>query len=291
MRTIPIVRWIANAAARLAGSHGAVTQVARDTGCSRQCVYDHARKVNAAVEAEYGDGPTRAELLREIELLRRENTQLWDWLYSSTDFPLSKQQEFAATGVAMGLSHTQVRDLMVIVQGPRDSASRSTIHRWVQAAGNGAGHVLDVLDRSSRERVVAGCLDEIFFHGRPVLVGVEPHSMAWFLGKRADNHQGPTWFAELLPWSSLSYVTTDAGTGLKAGIAQLQRERRDTDQVPLIKALDVFHTKQAAQKALNVMWTRVERAWHLSVGKILEVKSAIPERGRRGWQENSPRRA
>ena len=28
-------------------------------GCSRQCVYDHAHKVLAAVEAEHGGGPTR----------------------------------------------------------------------------------------------------------------------------------------------------------------------------------------------------------------------------------------
>jgi len=51
MRTISCVRWIANAAARLAGPHGAVTRQAKEAGCSRQSVYDHAEKVKAAVEA------------------------------------------------------------------------------------------------------------------------------------------------------------------------------------------------------------------------------------------------
>ena len=44
MCTIPFVGWIANAAARLVGPHGAVTEQAQKSGCSRQSVYDHARK-------------------------------------------------------------------------------------------------------------------------------------------------------------------------------------------------------------------------------------------------------
>ena len=35
MCKIPLSRWIANAAARLAGSHGAVTHQAREADCSR----------------------------------------------------------------------------------------------------------------------------------------------------------------------------------------------------------------------------------------------------------------
>ena len=64
MRTIPFVRWIANAAACLAGPHGAVTEQAQQSGCSRQCVYDHAQKVLAAVEAQHSGGPTREELIQ-----------------------------------------------------------------------------------------------------------------------------------------------------------------------------------------------------------------------------------
>jgi alkanesulfonate monooxygenase SsuD/methylene tetrahydromethanopterin reductase-like flavin-dependent oxidoreductase (luciferase family) len=49
MFKIPVVIWIANAAARLAGTHGDVTQQAEVAGCSRQTVYDHAQKVQAAM--------------------------------------------------------------------------------------------------------------------------------------------------------------------------------------------------------------------------------------------------
>ena len=152
--------------------------------------------------------------------------------------------------------------------------SRSTIHRWGQAAGKAAGVVLKQLDHSCQTLVLVGCLDEIFFHGRPVLVGVEPRSMVWFLGKKAGNCQGSTWFAELQPWTSLDYVTSDAGTGLQAGIAQMQQHRRETKQVPLEKGLDVFHTKQEAQRVLRTIWNRVERVWEQAEAATRAVEQA-----------------
>src|SRR4051812_15906043 len=93
---VSVATWIANAAARLTGSHGAVTHQAEVADCSRQTVYDHAQKVRAAVEAEHQGGPTRAELLQQNEHLRRENAQLWDWLAQTIEFPVSLQQEFTA---------------------------------------------------------------------------------------------------------------------------------------------------------------------------------------------------
>ena len=80
MLKIPIVLWIANAAARLTGGYGDVTQQAQTAACSRQTVYDHARKVHAAVEAEHDGGPTRTELVQDNQRLRHENAQLWAWL-------------------------------------------------------------------------------------------------------------------------------------------------------------------------------------------------------------------
>ena len=104
MRTIPFGRWIANAAAGLTGLYGAVTEQAQETGCSRQSVYDHTQKVEAAVEAEHSGGPTREELFGENEALRQENAQLWDWLFQTIEFPLLKQQKFTVVALAMGLA-------------------------------------------------------------------------------------------------------------------------------------------------------------------------------------------
>ena len=213
--------------------------------------------------------------MEENEARRQENTQLWDWLSQTIEFPLAKQQEFAVTAVAMGLSHSQVRVLLAILLGAKAAPSRSTIHRWVKAAGIAAGVVLKQLDRSCQTLVLVGCLDEIFFHRQPVLVGVEPHSMVWFLGKKADNHQGSTWSGELRPWTSLRYVTSDAGAGFKAGIAQMQQHQRQPTKFLWNKGLDVFHTKREAQRVLNIMWQRVERCWERA-----EVASRAVEKKR-----------
>src|SRR5262249_31992945 len=154
MRTIPIVTWIANAAARLLGPHGAVTAQAQQTGCSRQCVYDHARKVLATVEAQHGGRPNREPLIQENEALRRENAQLWDWLFQTIEFPQVKQQEFAVTALAMGLSLNQTTALLAILLGVAAAPRRSTVHRWVQAAGRAAGALLQRLDQAAKSLVL-----------------------------------------------------------------------------------------------------------------------------------------
>jgi hypothetical protein len=132
MRTIPFVGWIANAAARLAGTHGTVTATAHQTGCSRQSVYDHAQKVLAAVQAEHGTGPTREELIQQNDVLRRENAQLWDWLFQTIEFPPAQPQQFAVTAWAMGLSLNQILALLAILLGRAACPGRSTVHRWVK---------------------------------------------------------------------------------------------------------------------------------------------------------------
>jgi len=283
MRTLSFGQWIANATAGLMGSYGAVTEQAKQTGCSRQCVYDHTQKVVDAVAAHHSGGPTLEEVLRENEALRRENAELWNWLFQMIEFPLLSQQKFTVVALGMGLSLNQTLVLLVILLGARAAPSRSTIHRWGQAAGAAAGVVLKRLDGACRVLVLVGCLDEIFLRRRPVLVGVEPMSMVWFLGKMAANHQGSTWFAELQPWSSLRYVTSDAGSGLKVGIARMQQHQRETNQVPLEKGLDVFHTKREAQRALNIVWRRVERAWERADAADRALKQAR-------WQGRSERK-
>jgi len=274
MRTIPLTRWIANAAARFTGPHGAVTEQAQQTGCSRQCAYDHAQKVMDAVEARHSGGPTRERLIQENEALSRENAQLWDWLCQTIEFPSAKQQEFAVTALAMGMSLNQTLVLLAILLGAAAAPGRSTVHRWVQAAGSAAGAVLPRLDRAARPLILVGCLDEIFFRRRPVLVGVEPTSMVWFLGTKALDRTGSTWFAALQPWAALGYVISDAGTGLQAGIERMQEHRRQADGAPLEKGLDVFHTKQEARRVLRALWSRVERTWELAEAARRAVEAA-----------------
>ena len=261
MLKIPLVTWIANAAACLTGIYGDVTRQVGLADCSRQTIYDHARKVQAAVEDAHAGGPTRATLIAENQQLRQENARLWDWLAQTIEFPPDKQREFSVTAAAMGLSLNQVLALLALVLGTQACPSRSTLHRWIKAAGLMAGRVLKSLDTKCQALVLVGCLDEIFFHGRPVLVGVEPASMAWFLGQKTDDRSGATWAKALRDWGALSYVTADAGTGLRAGIAAVQQERQKDGKPSLENGLDVFHTTYEARRVLRSSWDRVEHRW------------------------------
>src|SRR5271157_3630 len=56
--------------------------------------------------------------------------------------------------------------------------------RFAQILGKVVGH------DECKALVLVGCLDEIFFHGCAVLVGVEPASMVWFLGKKVGKLRG-----------------------------------------------------------------------------------------------------
>jgi hypothetical protein len=294
MRNIPFVRWIANAAARFSGIHGAVAAQARRADCSRQAIYDQARKVHAAVEAEHSGDPPREPLLREIEALRRENTELWKWVDRAVEFPQVKQQEFSALGRSMGLSLNQISDLLIVVLGAKQAPARSSIERWVQAAGEAAGRVLKRLDAQCKALVLVACLDEIFFHGRPVLVGVEPHSMVWFLGQKAVSLTGSAWAESLQAWDALQYVVADAGRPLQAGISRVQAQRVQDNQAPLASGRDVFHTKHEARKALTSDWNRVERdceAFDQAEAQVRKDQrqgiNAVPAamRARRAWNK------
>src|SRR4051794_23664271 len=136
---IPLASWIANAAVGLTGLYGDVTRQAQVADCSRQTIYDHAHKVQAAVVDAHDGGPTRATLIAQVHQLRLENARLWDWLAQTIEFPADKQHEFSVTAAAMGLSLNQVLVLLALILGQQACPGRSTLHRWIKLAGVAAG--------------------------------------------------------------------------------------------------------------------------------------------------------
>jgi hypothetical protein len=262
MSRLSVVTWIGNAAAVLGRRRGSVTSRTREVGCSRQAAYDHAQRVEQAVSDDQQGGPARSDLLRLLAELRAENRQLWQALEDAIDLPVAKQQHFATLAAALGLSLNQTERLFEVLLPPAACPSRATLGRWVEAAALRAGRVLQTLDETCQARVTELCLDEIYCHRQPVLVGVEPHSMAWMLGRRARNCTGETWQQTLHPWTHLESVVADAGTGLQAGVEKFRQQRSHTaDGQPLEVGLDLFHTKQEAQRVLRVLWAPLEQAW------------------------------
>ncbi len=245
----------------MTGISGDVTRQAEIADWSRPTISDPAQEVQVAVEDALDGGPTRAELIEGNRHLRQEDAQLWDWLAQTIDFPPSKQRESSVTATAMGLSLNQVLVLLALILGEQACPGRSTPHRGIKAATPAAGRVLKSFDARCRAWVPVGCLDEISFHGRPVLVGVAPASMTWSLGQKAHDRSGTTWAKAVHDGTALEFVTADAGTGLQAGIAMVPHQRREQEQAPSENGPDVFHTTREARRVFRLRWTHGERSW------------------------------
>jgi hypothetical protein len=258
---LSILTWIANAAAVFGGRRGAVTTQTQQAGCSRQAAYNHAQRVQQAVADAHTGGPTREQLLQEVQQLREENRQLWDALEETIDFPKARQQCFAVTAAAMGISDRQITALLTLLLAAR-APSRATVGRWVLSWAQRAGRLLQQLDGRCHALVHTVCLDEIFCHRQPVLVGVEPHSFACVLAQRAPDRSGATWAQALRPWTQLRRVVADAGNGLHKGLALYQQQRATAGPpLPLEERLDLFHTCQESQRAWRQVWGAAEGVW------------------------------
>lgn len=256
MARLSAFAWIGNAAAVLFGNWGSVTEQANKAGCSRQTVYTHAQLVQEAVAEAQAGGPSRAELQQENQKLCEENKILWELLDGCIEFGEDKQQRFTATAAGMGLSLLQILALLRILLPKKSCPSRATLGRWVQSAGKRAGKLLETLDKLCQPIVVVLALDELFVRRQPILVAVEPHSMAWVVGVKSEKRDGPAWLKVLQPWQKLKRVVSDAGSGLQAAIRALQQTN-----VELEAGLDVFHSKYEASRVLRVKWSKVESLW------------------------------
>jgi hypothetical protein len=110
--------------------------------------------------------------------------------------------------------------------------------------------------------VVTLCLDEIFCHQRPILVGVEPHRLTWVIGVAAANRAGPTWCQAVAAWPHVTYVAADGGTGLHRGLELAYQQRQQAGPpLPLAVNLDNFHIQQEGHRAVRAEWQEAERRW------------------------------
>ena len=165
MFKLPIRTWVRNAAAVFSGKHGSVTQQAEESQCSRETVYEHARKVEERLEQAARDESRIAEQDGEIERLQRRVSQLESAAQNQPILDPLKQHELATTACAMGLSLRQTEDLFKIVLPPGEAPDHSTIGRWVEKQSKRAGEILGTLDAACVGHVQTLAIDEIFFGG------------------------------------------------------------------------------------------------------------------------------
>ena len=148
MITLSIRDVVRNAAAVFSGAYGSVTGRARQAGCSRQTVYQHAREVQQRLQS-----PTPVAPPAPVPVPRP--TPSLDEL---------TRRRFAVIAFAMGISTRQIEDLLGVLladEGP----DHSTIARWVADAAEKAKPVLQALDAACIPKVQTLAVDEIFFGG------------------------------------------------------------------------------------------------------------------------------
>ena len=136
--------------------------------------------------------------------------------------------------------------------------SRAMVGRWVQEAAAQAGRLLVVLDLACQVRVRVLCLDEIFLHREPVLMAIEPHSMAWMAGQRGPDRSGERWCDVITRWPCLEHVIADGGQGLERGVKLANAARcvpgeaaETVSSQAMTMGLDVFHTRRELERVLQ----------------------------------------
>jgi len=269
MLTLPVEQWIGNAAAVVSGAWGAVTRRSEQSGYSRTTIYTHAERVVQAVASEQASGISYEDLWAEHERLKAEKEALWQAWSEAEDLSEAKQRELASAGSAMGLSLTQIVVLLAIVLPSRMVPSRATVGRWVQQSAQQSRGILEVLDRACQRWVLVLCLDEIFFHREPILMGVEPLSLAWLAAQRGPDRRGESWWKVIEAWPNLEHVIADGGQGLERGVKLANATRRQAQEpeaaepeaeppAPITMGLDVFHTERELERVLQRLWNRVE---------------------------------
>jgi hypothetical protein len=164
MFKLPIRTWVRNAAAVFSGQYGSVTEQAEDSQCSRETVYEHARKVEERL-AEASVEKSRLAQEAEIQQLQRRISELEAHAQQPALLDPGQQRKFATVASAIGLSLRQTEDLFQILLPSGQAPDHSTIGRWVKTEAKRAKEVLKVLDPECAQRVKTLALDEIFFGG------------------------------------------------------------------------------------------------------------------------------
>ena len=87
MSTLSLRTWVRNAAAVFSGRQGAVAQQADQSQCSRQAVYQHARKLEQRLSDRPQPDAVIARLRLENQQLRRTIAELGRAPATETDEP------------------------------------------------------------------------------------------------------------------------------------------------------------------------------------------------------------
>jgi uncharacterized coiled-coil protein SlyX len=165
MFKLTVRAWVRNAAAVFGGQYGSVTQQAQESECSRETVYEHARKVEERLAEAAGDKSRLAEQEAVIQQLQQRVAEQEARAQQPVVLDSVTKRKFATVASALGLSLRQTEELFQVLLPAGQAPDHSTIGRWVRGEEKRAREVLKVLDQECATKVQTLALDEIFFGG------------------------------------------------------------------------------------------------------------------------------
>jgi hypothetical protein len=259
---LPALRRLASATAVLFGRHGAVTELAQQRQVSRQRVYREADAILACVEGSATAAHVQ-QLHQHIEALQQRlalaEQRLAQQQRHHVVLDQDLQAQFASTAQAEGVSLPVAHRLLRIFL---DTATPSVaqLGRFSAAAAARSTPLLAVLDELARPLAQQASADEIFVGLAPILMVVEPDSLCWLQGRRADKRDGPEWAKEFRTLPALTHLTRDAGTGMEKGVRLVNQQRQRAGQALIAEQLDHFHTLREGGTALRKSQGRARKA-------------------------------
>ena len=239
--------------------HGIITWASEAFQVSRTSIYALGERIEAKLfgeptpvpQAAAKASPSRAELLTRGALIEVTPARLQRTILRAT-FP----------------GNVSIRPTQEVVHEALDARpSVGTISQLRVEAGLKARQFLRNLNYRGIGRVIVG-RDETFFHGLPVLMVIEPVSMAILCAEVCADRQADTWGAALL-------IAQEQGATIKGLIEDMARnyeksqELADLSQVAVQK--DTWHLLRDSAQLLN----KLEKTAYQAMQRVLDLEKRL----------------
>lgn len=252
---------------RQGGFYGVITDLAKAYSTNRQCVYDILGRILDAFQQK-SPGPAAkpekvlekriAELEAENATLRARVQALEAKQENSIQVTHKRLRDLSLTLAVLPVSYRDIRDVIGLAYGIEYAPSEASICEMVQYYGTTAGLIF--LDEQVTWEFSTACVDEIFFHGTPILTVVDPDSMAVGACERSEDRTGESWHMVLSHFPNLRYVISDEAKGIGNGVYL-------TDET-MLHQKDLYHllfvisgTTRRLENRLEKLLKGEEKAW------------------------------
>jgi hypothetical protein len=169
---------------------------------------------------------------------------------------------------------TAIRPLRHVLEEAFDQTrSIGWISELLTEAGQKAGTILNQVDLSALGTVIV-LRDELFFHGQPLLLVVDPISSTILLAVVCDDRQSETWGAALL-------MTEERGVTIGGIVEDMAKMYTKSLKEAELEAVDIqkdiWHVERDGGKLLR----KLERAAFKATAQVVELEKALLQQ----WDE------